>query len=145
MLPVAEPSILRGRTLSDMTPANFPAFGDQILHDQGPNSPLLVFLKISIICPSPEFSETPIFLVCVCFLYFFDLAFFHDSLDISKSACQKECYYVVSFLRGAFLCRDQIPFFKKFTVLPFGMLKATEATETPYSLVFLCLLQLYFF
>ena len=42
----------------------------------------------------------------------------------------------MSFLRGAFLFRDQIPSFAKFTVLPFGMPIATETTETPYFLVF---------
>ena len=69
-------------------------------------------------------------------LFFRLFGLFQDSLEISQNACQKECYYIVSFLRGAFLCRDQIPFFAKFTVLPFGMLKATEAIETPYFLVF---------
>ena len=63
MLPTAEPSMLRGRTLSNMTCANFPVFGDQILHDQGTNSPLWFSWKY----PSfilRQHSPKPLFLWC---------------------------------------------------------------------------------
>ena len=39
------------------------------------------------------------------------------------------------FLRGFFVLGPN-PLFCKFTVLPLGMLKAVEAAETSYSLVF---------
>ena len=102
------------RSLSNMRCTNFPVFGDQILHDLGPNSPLQFFLEIAFLQPSPAYPETPIFVV----FFFKFLGLNEDRLKMTRNGCQKECYYLVPDLRGSFLCWDQFPSFAKFTVLP---------------------------
>ena len=111
-LPAAEPSIL----------------GTKFSTTRGQILPFCFILEIPFLQPSPAYPETPIFVA----VFFKILGLYEDSLKMTQTGSEKECYYLMPVLRGPFLCWDQIPSFAKFTVLPVGMLKPVAAPETPF-------------